>query len=316
MRVGRKLWLALLICAAQAASGAAPVADEAREQAERDGRARVIVQLAAPVAAGRFAPDEKRARRRAIASQADTALARIGGPARDRLRRYQALPLLALELSPRELDELAEAPEVVAIQPDRALRPSLEQSIPRVGADVSTAAGWDGSGAAVVILDSGVERTHPFFGGRVVAEACFSATGDCPNGHTTQFGTGAAAPCTYGDSCWHGTHVAGIAAGLDDTRQGVAPGASLIAIQAGSKETGAGCGPAGSPCVVFYDSDLLGALDYVADTLSASYEIAAVNMSLGSDMTWPSQTTCDADNASYKLAFDALRALGIASVAA
>ena len=316
MRFGWKLWSPLLLCVAQAAAAAAPIADEARQQAEREGRARVIVQLAAPVAAGRLTPDVKRARRAAIASQADDALGRVGGAARARLRRYQALPLLALELDASELAALAEAPEVLAIEADRALRPSLAQSIPRVGADVTTAAGFDGSGAAVVILDSGVESGHPFFGGRVVAEACFSSTGNCPNGHTTQFGAGAAAPCTYGALCWHGTHVAGIAAGRSSTLQGVAPGADLIAIQAGSRDTGADCGTAGSPCVVFFDSDLLAALDYVADTLSGSHEIAAVNMSLGSDTTWSSESACNAANASYKLAIDALRALGIASVVA
>ena len=67
---------------------------------------------------------------------------------------------------------------------------------------------------------------------------------------------------------------------------------------------------------MFFDSDLLAALDYVADTLSATHEIAAVNMSLGSDETWSSESTCNTANASFKVAIDALRALGIASVVA
>ena len=34
--------------------------------------------------------------------------------------------------------------------------------------------GTSGSGQVVAIVDSGVERAHPFLSGKVVAEACFS----------------------------------------------------------------------------------------------------------------------------------------------
>jgi hypothetical protein len=46
-------------------------------------------------------------------------------------------------------------------------------------------------------LDTGVDKTHPFLSGKVVAEACFSNNGNCPNGKTTQIGSGAGVPCTY-----------------------------------------------------------------------------------------------------------------------
>jgi subtilisin family serine protease len=67
---------------------------------------------------------------------------------------------------------------------------------------------------------------------------------------------------------------------------------------------------------VIYDSDVLATLDYVADTLADTWSIAAVNMSFGSTTTWSSEASCDAANSSYKAAIDALRTLGIASVAA
>jgi subtilisin family serine protease len=97
---------------------------------------------------------------------------------------------------------------------------------------------------------------------------------------------------------------------------GVAPGASIIAIQVGSQLTSAACGDAGSPCVVIQDSDALGALDYVADTLADTWNVAAVNLSFGSSTTWSSEASCDAQNAAYKTAIDGLRALGVATVAA
>jgi subtilisin family serine protease len=310
-------WFALtlpLLFAAGApnvARAAAPVPQELLEQAEREGRAPVIVRLAAPGQQGRETAAQRTARRARIEQVADAALARIGGADREDLRRFRALPLLALEPTPGELAALAAADEVLAIEADRALQPSLAESIPRVGASVTTSAGWDGSGTALVIADTGVEASHPFLGGRVVAEACFSFGRDCPNGQKTQFGAGSAAPCSYGSLCWHGTHVAGIAAGANETMHGAAPGASLIAIQTGSESS---CD--GTPCVLIYDSDALAALDYVGDTLSLSWSIAAVNMSFGSTTTWSSESSCDASNSAYKLAFDALHALGIAPVVA
>jgi subtilisin family serine protease len=304
--------LGLALSVASAALAAAPITDEVRGEADRLGRARVIVRLDAQAALD----GDRAAGRSAIRAAGDAALARIGGPAGKERRRYGALPLLALELSPRELAELAEAPEVLAIQLDRTNFPALSSSSPRVGATTTTSSGWDGSGWAVAILDTGVERTHSFFEGRVVAEACFSASNDCPNGQDTQTGTGSAAPCTYGTRCYHGTHVAGIAAGQNATMQGVAPGASIIAIQVGSRLTGSGCGTSGSPCVVVQDSDALAALDYVADTLSSTYLIAAVNMSFGTTTTWSSEATCDNNNPAYATAIDALRAIKIPSIAA
>jgi len=308
------IWLALL--AARSASAGAAIADEAREQAEQLGRARVIVRLAAPRATGAEAGGVRAHQRAAITQAADAALARIGGASRSELRRYQVLPLLALEVSPRELAELAEAPEVLAIEADRQNLPSLGQSVPFVGGDLNVAAGWDGAGSAVVVLDTGVESSHPFFEGRVVAEACFSNGRDCPNGHATQFGTGAAAPCDYGTLCYHGTHVAGIVAGRNPNRHGIAPGASIIAIQIGSELTGSGCGTAGSPCVTLYDSDAIAALDYVADTLSGVWNVASVNMSFGSTSTWSSESACDSANGAFETAAGAVRSLGIAPVAA
>jgi subtilisin family serine protease len=311
-----RLSLSLLLAAAGAAHAAAPIPPEVLEQAQREGSAPVVVRLAAPGPSGPEGPTQRTARRVLIEQVADAALARIGGPDREDLRRFRTLPLLALVASASDLSALATSDEVLAIEPDRVLQLSLAESVPLVGANVSTSAGWDGSDTAVVIADTGVDASHPFFGGRVVAEACFSVTRDCPNGQKTQFGAGAAAPCSYGSLCWHGTHVAGIAAGYDETMHGVAPAASIIAIQVGSELTGTGCGDAGSPCVVIQDSDALGALDYVADTLAGSWNVAAVNLSFGSTTTWSSESTCDSQNRAYETAISGLRALGIATVAA
>jgi subtilisin family serine protease len=130
-----------------------------------------------------------------------------------------------------------------------------------------------------------------------------------------QVGTGAAVPCAYTTACFHGTHVAGIAAGSSGSLSGVAPGASLIAVQIFSRFTGSSCLGAGSdPCALAYTSDVVAGLEHVLD-LDASLAVAAANLSLGGG-AWTSQSACDSANPSLKAAIDALRAVGIATVAA
>ncbi len=309
--IGASLVAALLTSAA--ATHAVPVPPGLAERAEREGRVPVIVRLDAPAKWGQETASARATRRAAVARAADRALAAIGGPARPDLRRYEALPLLALEASPRDLAELAASETVLSIEEDRRNWPDLAQSGLLVGATVSSAAGLRGDGSAIAIVDTGVESTHPFFAGRVVAQACFSFGRDCPNGQKTDFGPNAGEPCTYAPLCWHGTHVAGISAGEGPSYDGVAPAAEVIAIQVSSETM---CGVPPTPCVTLYDSDAIAALDYIADTLAPSFPIASVNMSFGGDIAYNNEALCDSQNSSFKQAIDALRALGIASVAA
>lgn len=234
---------------------------------------------------------------------------------------FRAVPAVVMEADPQSLQSLASDPEVESIEEDRLAKPDLSSSVPLVNAPAAWSSGFTGNGIAVAVLDTGVDRTHPFFGGRVVYEACFSttyagqsATSVCPNGQASQVGTGAATPCTV-SGCFHGTHVAGIAAGYQSQSfAGVAREAQIIAIQVFTRFNDAGlCGGASS-CVMSYTSDQIRALDHVLQ-LRTSYTIASVNMSLGGSPQ-TSQATCDAENASTKQAIDALRAVGIATVIA
>jgi subtilisin family serine protease len=236
-------------------------------------------------------------------------LARLGagGPAP---RHYEALPFLALAASPAELRRLAADPEVLAVEEDRVLRPAVAQSVPWVDGNVVHAAGWRGAGSAIAIVDAGVDASHSWLAGRVALEACFSAGANCPNGTTTQYGAGAGAPCTFAAQCYHGTHVAGIAAGI----YGVAPEAEIVSIQVSSLETGAACGGAAS-CIAIYTSDVVAALDYV-ETLAATHAIAAVNRSFATISSWSGEAACDAANPAFRTAVEAVRTLGIAPVAA
>lgn len=201
---------------------------------------------------------------------------------------------------------LVESGSTHRIELDAIHRPSLVSSLPVISADLAHAAGFDGDGQVVAVLDTGVDATHPMFSERLVEEACFSLLGDCPNDANVMIGAGSAIPCT-GSGCGHGTSVTGIVLGREpgDALLGVAPNASLIAIQIFS-DIGDSIGA--------YSSDILGGLQHVL-ALSPSYDIAAVNLSIGGDL-YETAGECDANAGSQVTAVATLRAVGIVVVAA
>ena len=242
---------------------------------------------------------------------------RIGRQVAAVSRRYQFAPAIVVEADAAQIARLAADPAVVSIVDDAPMAATDAESTPLVGASASAAAGFDGTGTAVAILDTGVEGGHPLLAGKVVAEACFALTGSCPNGQTSQVGAGSAVPCDYAPrGCRHGTHVAGIAAGrhTDDLAfDGVAPGADIVAIQVFTKVEGDVCfalGQGESPCTLSFPSDQISALELVA-YLSLSHDIASANMSIGGGL---SETACDAWP--LKPIIDALRTLDVATVIA
>jgi subtilisin family serine protease len=93
---------------------------------------------------------------------------------------------------------------------DGLRKPTLEQSVPQIGAPQAWQAGYTGEGVKVAVVDSGVDATHPDLAGRVVAARDF--VGD---GHDL-------------DLVGHGTHVAATIGSNDAGFRGVAPGAQLL----------------------------------------------------------------------------------------
>jgi subtilisin family serine protease len=147
----------------------------------------------------------------------------------------------------------------------------LDQSIPKINANIPYDLGYKGDDVYVVVIDTGVEKAHPFLKDKVALEACFATS--CPNGQSSMIGSGAAVPVH-----WHGTHVSGIIAGSNQYYHGVAPNVKIIAVNVFDALGGA------------FDSDIVKALQWV-DSISSQYNIAAVNMSLGSSAIF--RNTCD-----------------------
>jgi len=291
------------------ASSMLPVASG---RAESGDHVRVIVVLRAPAAADRYdlmAPDE-------IAQvQEQFAPAAIAAGARE-IARLDTLPVMIVEAPRGALNRLANHPLVANVAEDALAAPHLSGSVPLTHADQAQQAA-NGAGVAIAIVDTGVDAAHPFLGGRVIAEACFStnnsaqgATSLCPGGGSQAFGPGAAAPCSL-SNCDHGTHVAGIAAGDG----GIAPGASIIAVQVFSKIASCSAFSLPSPCALSYVSDQLRAFDWLAST-AFTPPLAIVNLSLGVG-TFTSVAACDASPIGTAMfpAIARLRNQGVTTVA-
>ena len=287
--------------------------------AEERGQLRIIVQLNVPfnpagALAGAFQGPSQRA---GIAAAQRKLGGELVSPESAVLRNFRNLPLSVLSVSPSDLEALASNPLVMALQEDVPDPLLLTGSIPLIGADTAWSAGYTGSGQAVAILDTGVDSSHEFLTGKVLAEACFSTTDAgsssstlCPGGGESEIGTGAAVNCSTAIiGCDHGTHVAGIAAGTGTDFSGVAKGADIIAVQVFSKfDSDAYCGVGNSPCILSWTSDQIAGLDWISSQ-SGSYAIAAANMSLGGG-TYSSN--CDTDL--RKISIDQLLSVGIATV--
>ena len=150
-------------------------------------------------------------------------------------------PFVTMTVDAAGLDAVLADPEVISVAEDRPVYPVLYDTPHITQADEAWIEGSIGTGQVVAIIDTGVDKSHPFFTNKVVAEACFAHPGSggtawCPNGGPQQIGPNAGVPCPdISLACWHGTHVAGIAAGrygvLSSTTGGIAPDAGVIAIQ-------------------------------------------------------------------------------------
>jgi subtilisin family serine protease len=231
-----------------------------------------------------------------------------------RVHKYKYTPYIAMTVDSTTLDALLSSPDVISVEEDIPVPLALNLSVPRIGATQLHASDITGAGVAVAILDTGVDKTHPFLEGSVVTEACYSSNDQaqnssslCPGGVEESTAVGSAMPyggdCPWGE-CNHGTHVAGIAAGRSGVSgspgPGVAPEADIIAIQVFSWVAGYGLGG--------WNSDLIKGLERVYE-LRHAHSIASVNMSLGGG-----QYNAYCDTSPLKGAIDNLRTAGIATV--
>ncbi|MEV0591996.1 S8 family serine peptidase [Nonomuraea cavernae] len=98
---------------------------------------------------------------------------------------------------------------------DRKIAADLDRTVPLIGAPQAWAAGFEGTGVKVAVLDTGIDEAHPDFAGKIAETRSF-----VPDVESVKDGHG------------HGTHVASIITGSgaasDGKYKGVAPGVKLV----------------------------------------------------------------------------------------
>lgn len=254
---------------------------------------------------------------RATIQQAQQAVANRVTPSGGTVKHmYASVPVLALWVNAEALKTLSNAPEVARIDQDKQNTLQLTDSVPQIGGPKARSYGATGAGQTIAILDTGVDKFHPFLSGKIVAEGCFSTQRPdqgiislCPGGVTrsTAAGSGINCPISLSNGCVHGTHVAGIAAGkiyrlpTGIEIAGVAPEATIIALQVFSANMN-------TNGITASDSDIIAALDYIY-SLRNTYKIASVNLSLGG-----SRYTQPCSNDPITIIINQLQSAGIATV--
>ncbi len=134
-------------------------------------------------------------------------------------RRLPAVGGFAAEAAPESLASRWQATRTGLskgkIWLDAVRKPTLDESVPLIGAPAAWSAGYDGAGVTVAVLDTGIDATHPDFAGRIAARQNFTEGEEDDR-----------------DLVGHGTHVAstiaGSGAGSGGKYKGVAPAASLL----------------------------------------------------------------------------------------
>lgn len=201
-------------------------------------------------------------------------------------------------------------------------------------------AGYRGTGQTIVVLDSGVRKSHAFFqvsgSTKVVNEACFGTSGYnvaddytytsiCPSPdlfHDSPVGlSGSGLPysdtafCTaLPERCNHGTLVAGVAAGKANpvltpaTLQGVAHDANLVGVQIFSYRSTVGGDPVFE--AIAFNADTMKAMtSSLFGSLSGPANPYVVNISIGTVATFSSN--CNTEHMPLMLRIGALKSLGV-----
>ena len=302
-------------------------------KAQSVGSVRTIVQVqAAFTAEPALSKSQALAQRSAISGAQEGVMAELAAAGLKPVDayKYKYIPFMAMTVDAPTLDTLLASPGVVSVTedvPEYAIQ-TPGWSMPVIGATTIHTAGISGTAVSVAVLDTGVDKTHPYLAGAVVSEACYSTTYKpegasslCPKGLTETAISGSGMPYAHGcpaGECDHGTHVAGTIAGRSGVTgspgPGVAPEANIIAVQVFSKFVAQEC-PYGRPCAASYPSDQIKGLERVYE-LRDTFTIASVNMSLGGSFQYYDTASCDTAQAARKAVIDTLRAAGIATVIA
>jgi subtilisin family serine protease len=130
------------------------------------------------------------------------------------------------------LDVLSEEPNIQRIKPSRKMKLRMDAAPGAVQLSAfQKKTRLTGKGVIIGVLDTGIDAKHPAFAGRILSvwDQTLPGPGVIEGAYGAEF-TGAQMTISQ-DTNGHGTHVAGIAAGVDSIYNGVAPEADLVIIK-------------------------------------------------------------------------------------
>ncbi len=149
---------------------------------------------------------------------------------------------------------------------------------------------YTGIGKTVCVIDTGINKSHPYLNGKVIGEQCYCGPwwqGCCPNSFSSQSGEGAGID---GINAGHGTHMAGIIASINETYRGIAYNSNLTIVRVADNNG-------------VIKGDIIDAMKWCVDNYK-KYNISVISYSGGSAETYlpgecPNNTDADSilDNA-------------------
>lgn len=238
------------------------------DEMARKGRTVAIVRLEGPSAKSAGSAADSRLAVRAV--QEETLAALSGEKGLSVRHRYKTMPYLVAEVEYSGLGALAALPQVAAIEADHRVAPADVESNEHVGATrVQQVFEITGAGAAIAIVDSGIDLAHPDLSGAVIAGIRILNAGTTINGDVQ-------------DDLGHGTEVAGIITGDGNVAPvGIAPDAGLVVVKALDADGG-------------FVSDLAAGIDWIVDNnTSFTLPVRFINLSLEVLGDLPAQCPCD-----------------------
>lgn len=133
----------------------------------------------------------------------------------------------------QSLDALSDDPTIERIKPSRKLelRMDISKTTVHIPEFTRKNSNLTGKGVIIGIIDSGIDPKHPAFAGRILRiwDQTLSGPGVTEGKYGAEL-TDSLLTVSQ-DTNGHGTHVAGIAAGVDPTYCGVAPEAELLIVK-------------------------------------------------------------------------------------
>ena len=92
-------------------------------------------------------------------------------------RLSKALNAVIIAIDASQLPAITAVPGVRSVRPLHDYKLDLSQTVPYIGASAVHAAGFDGTGIRVAVLDTGIDYTHKFLGGPGTLAAFTAAYG-------------------------------------------------------------------------------------------------------------------------------------------